>query len=108
MLSTLPFSNIIMANRPVIKGTISLTPEFLNALAKKGKSEHGKYDVDVAMWYDDKRANDRAPHLSGPVSIPGEQDGVKSYGKCWLNVENGSAPAAASAAPAADVGTDLF
>ena len=95
--------------RPVIKGTISLTPEFLNALAKKGKTEHGKYDVDVAMWYDDKRANDRAPHLSGPVSISGEQGGVKSYGKCWLNLEDGTAPAPAAAAPAsADSGTDLF
>ena len=92
-----------MSSRPVIKGTLNLTPEFLNALAKKGKNEHGKYDVDVAMWYDDKRANERAPHLSGPVSIPGEDNGVKSWGKCWLNVENGApTPAPATATAAAD------
>jgi hypothetical protein len=99
-----------MSARPVIKGTFNLTPEFLNALAKKGKNERGKYDVDVAMWYDDKRANERAPHLSGPASIPGDDNGVKSYGKCWLNVENGepvAAPASSTAA-AADTGDDLF
>jgi hypothetical protein len=93
--------------RPVIKGGFDLTPEFLNALAKKGKNEHGKYRVEFAMWHDEERPNDKAPHLKGPMTIEGEQGGVKSYGKCWLNLEDGggSAPAAK---PAADVGTDLF
>lgn len=101
--------------RPVIKGGFDLTPEFLNALAKKGKNEHGKYRVEVAMWHDEERTNDKAPHLKGPMTIEGEQGGVKSYGKCWLNLEDGAGEyvngqwvTMPAAKPAADVGTDLF
>jgi hypothetical protein len=97
-----------MANRPVVKGSFDLTPEFLNALAKKGKNERGKYRVEFAMWYDEERSNDRAPDIKGPISIEGEQGGIKSYGSAWLNVGDGAPSASPSSSAASSSSDDIF
>jgi hypothetical protein len=76
-----------MANRPPVTAAIDLPAEVLNALKKKGPNERGNYSLDLAVWPNEKRSSDKAPHFTGSVKVKGDKDGPKGYASLWDNQE---------------------
>jgi len=74
-----------MANRPPITGGIDLTPDLLNAIKKAGPNERGNYSLDMAVWPNERRSSDRAPHFTGSIKIKGDMEGPKGYASVWQN-----------------------
>lgn len=88
--------------RPVIKGSIGLTLDLLKALKAKGANEYGKYEVDIAMWYDEEKKSEKSPDLKGPVTVKGVTESPKAYGTAWLNLEDSPSPAPVAAASSSE------
>lgn len=80
-------------NLPSFSGSLDLTPDILNAMKKAGATAQGNYKLRFALWTNDKRDKDTAPHFKGLVTIPEMNDGPKAYASMW---DNGSGSSAGS------------
>lgn len=94
-----------MAERPIISGTLDLTPDVLNAAKKAGPNQNGNYSFKMAVWNNDKRTKDTSPHFTGSVTVKDMADSPRGYASIWDN-RNDTAPAKAVAS--ASSSDDLF
>jgi hypothetical protein len=94
-----------MANRPIISGTLDLTPDVLNAAKKAGPNQNGNYSFKVAVWDNDKRTKDTSPHFTGSVTVKDMEDSPRGYASIWDNREGGNSVTVKTSAASSD---DLF
>jgi len=83
-------------NLPVFSGTVDLTPDILNAAKKVGPNAQGNYSFRVALWNNDKRDKDTAPHFKGQVTVNKMENSPKAYSSFWQNGENAGGSFASS------------
>ena len=72
-------------NSPAFSGTVDLTPDILNAMKKAGTNANGNYKLRFALWNNDKRDKDTAPHFKGLVTVPEMTESPKAYASMWDN-----------------------
>lgn len=72
-------------NAPSFSGSLDLTPDVLNAMKKAGTNANGNYKLRFALWDNDKRDKDTAPHFKGLVTVPEMNDSPKAYASMWNN-----------------------
>ncbi len=72
-------------NSPSFSGTLDLTPDILNAMKKAGTNPQGNYSLRFALWDNDKRDKDTAPHFKGQVTVNKLENSPKAYASMWDN-----------------------
>lgn len=70
---------------PLFRGSLDLTPDVLNEMKKAGANANGNYKLQVALWTNDHREKDTAPHYKGLVTVPGVNGSPKGYASMWDN-----------------------
>ena len=83
-------------NLPSFSGSLDLTPDILNAMKKAGTNANGNYKLRFALWNNDKRDKDTAPHFKGQVTVNKMQDSPKAYSSFWQNGSSGGGSSSSS------------
>jgi len=81
---------------PLFRGSLDLTPDVLNEMKKAGANANGNYKLQVALWTNDRREKDTAPHYKGLVTVPGVNGSPKGYASVWDNRKEGSGSSSGS------------
>lgn len=78
-------------NLPVFSGSLDLTPDVLNAMKKAGTTPNGNYKLRFALWENNKREKDTAPHFKGLVTVPEMMESPQAFASMWDNSNGGGA-----------------